>query len=85
MVRESSSSETLLIVDDDVRVVELLQITLGGRGYQVLTAYDGETALDSVRSRKPDLVVLDIRLPKMSGIEALEKIRARPSRVGCPW
>lgn len=75
VVRESGSSETLLIVDDDVRVVELLQITLGGRGYQVLTAYDGETALDSVRSRKPDLVVLDIRLPKKSGFEILRSIR----------
>lgn len=68
-------TETVLVVDDDVRVVELLQITLGGRGYQVLSAYDGETALKTIRSQGPDLVVLDVRLPRKSGFEVLEALR----------
>lgn len=84
MAPESSSSETLLIVDDDVRVVELLQITLGGRGYDVLTAYDGDAALDSLRVRRPDLVVLDIRLPKKSGFEVLRAIREDPQLADVP-
>ncbi len=67
--------ESVLVVDDDVRVVELLQITLGGRGYQVLSAYDGETALKTIQSHRPDLVVLDVRLPKRSGFEVLELVR----------
>ena len=70
-----SRTESVLVVDDDVRVVELLQITLGGRGYQVLSAYDGETALRSIQSHRPDLVVLDVRLPKRSGFEVLELVR----------
>jgi len=70
--------ETVLIVDDDVRVVELLQITLGGRGYQVITAYDGEAALQAVRNQRPDLLVLDVRLPRRSGFDVLDSIRRDP-------
>ncbi len=72
--------ETILVVDDDARVVELLQITLSGRGYRVLVALDGATALGVVRERHPDLVVLDSRLPAMSGFEVLDSIR-RDERV----
>lgn len=79
MAEEKKKSETLLVVDDDVRVVELLQITLGGRGYNVLTAYDGETGLEMAESHIPDLVVLDVRLPRIGGFEVLQKIRARDS------
>ncbi|MFN8547374.1 MAG: response regulator [Candidatus Eisenbacteria bacterium] len=73
-----SRTESVLVVDDDVRVVELLQITLGGRGYQVLSAYDGETALRTIQNHRPDLVVLDVRLPKRSGFEVLELVRQDP-------
>lgn len=71
-------AESILVVDDDVRVVELLQITLSGRGYQVLTSYDGATALDTIRRRPPDLVVLDARLPSRSGFEVLDTLRRDP-------
>jgi response regulator RpfG family c-di-GMP phosphodiesterase len=67
--------ETVLVVDDDARVVELLQITLSGRGYAVLVAHNGATALGLVRDRHPDLVVLDARLPMMSGYEVLDTVR----------
>ena len=70
-----TKQETVLVVDDDARVGELLQITLSGRGYQVLVARDGASALGMVRERHPDLVVLDARLPVMSGYEALDTIR----------
>jgi len=71
--------ECILIVDDDVRVVELLQITLTGRGYQVRSAYDGSAALDLVRLHRPDLVVLDARLPSKSGFEVLDTLRREPA------
>lgn len=64
------------MVDDDVRVIELLQITLTGRGYTVYTAFDGQAALEEIERRKPDLVVLDVRLPRKSGFQVLETIRA---------
>lgn len=69
------SNERVLIVDDDVRVVELLQITLGGRGYEVITAYDGDAAWETIQSQQPDLIVLDVRLPRKSGLEVLKLVR----------
>lgn len=77
-------TDTVLVVDDDVRVVELLQITLGGRGYQVLSAYDGETALKTIRGHRPDLVVLDVRLPRKSGFEVVEEVRGDPDLRALP-
>ncbi len=77
-------AESILIVDDDVRVVELLQITLSGRGYQVVTAYDGGAALEAVARSSPDLVVLDSRLPVKSGFEVLDTIRRDPARKHLP-
>lgn len=68
-------TETILIVDDDTRVVELLQITLGGRGYKTLAAHDGITALEKIQRERPDLVVLDVRLPRRSGMEILDTVR----------
>lgn len=77
-------AESILIVDDDVRVVELLQITLSGRGYQVVTAYDGGAALEAIARNAPDLVVLDSRLPVKSGFEVLDTIRRDPARRHLP-
>lgn len=73
---EKQVQESVLVVDDDVRVIELLQITLTGRGYSVQTAFDGEAALEEIRRGKPDLLVLDVRLPRKSGFQVLETIRA---------
>jgi response regulator RpfG family c-di-GMP phosphodiesterase len=80
----ASASETILIVDDDVRVVELLQITLGGRGYKVLAAFEGDGALQSLRENKPNCVVLDVRLPRKSGFEVLDTIRRDPALRSTP-
>ena len=67
---------TLLVVDDDVDVVELLVETLEPEGFRVLTAGDGETALAVARAERPDLVVLDWNLPGRSGIEVCRALRA---------
>ena len=75
---------TVLVVDDDARVVELLQITLGGRGYRVLTAHDGEEALETVRASCPDFVVLDVRIPRRSGFEVCETLRNEPGTKTLP-
>ncbi|MCA9727016.1 MAG: response regulator, partial [Candidatus Eisenbacteria bacterium] len=82
--RETTHRETLLVVDDDVRVVELLQITLGGRGYDVQTAYDGETALKLLKAQTPDLVVLDVRLPKKGGLDVLQALRKDATLADVP-
>jgi len=65
----------ILIVDDDLRIREMLYNLLSKKGYKVLTAPSGEEALNMTRQEKPDLVLLDIKMPKMDGIETLRKIR----------
>lgn len=70
---------SVLVVDDDSRVVELLQITLGGRGYRVLTAHDGEEAITSVQNNRLDCLVLDVRLPRRNGFDVCETLRKDPA------
>jgi response regulator RpfG family c-di-GMP phosphodiesterase len=78
------AQETILVVDDDIRVIELLQITLTGRGYTVNTAFDGEAALEELERHQPDLLVLDVRLPRKSGFQILESIRADQAMANLP-
>ncbi|MBN1822772.1 MAG: response regulator [Endomicrobiales bacterium] len=65
----------ILIADDDPEILELLKFTFESEGYEVLTAADGEETLKSVKDEHPDIVSLDINMPKLSGYEVLEKIR----------
>lgn len=66
---------TVLVVDDEAKLVELVQGYLRREGFQVLTALDGLTALDLVRANQPDLVVLDVMLPGIDGIEVCRRMR----------
>ena len=71
----------LLVVDDDRDLVELLEYALRREGYDVARAYDGESAVELVAREKPDLVVLDINLPKLAGFVVLERIRHADEHV----
>ncbi|HYK85486.1 MAG TPA: response regulator transcription factor [Ktedonobacteraceae bacterium] len=66
----------ILIVDDDTRVTNALRRTLAYEGYHVSTALDGEAALQVARTKSPDLVILDLMLPKMGGLEVCRRLRA---------
>jgi DNA-binding response OmpR family regulator len=66
----------ILVVDDDHKIVELLKLYLERDGYRVLTAYDGRQALEIVRQRRPDLVVLDLMLPAIDGLDVCRVVRA---------
>ncbi|MCZ6520003.1 MAG: response regulator transcription factor [Bacteroidetes bacterium] len=66
----------VLIVEDDKEMVELLEIHLRDLSCQIFKAYDGEDGLAKSLSENPDLIILDIMLPKMDGIEVCQKIRA---------
>jgi two-component system, OmpR family, alkaline phosphatase synthesis response regulator PhoP len=68
-------NKRVLIVDDDTKIVELVKLYLNRDGYGVLTAYDGPTALKLARESHPDLVVLDIMLPGMNGLEICRILR----------
>ena len=66
----------ILVVDDVPDNVEILQLRLESRDYEVITAGDGEEALAIVRERLPDLVLLDIQMPKLDGIETVKRLKA---------
>ncbi len=68
-------SQTILVVDDEPEIVRLLRSYLEQAGYRVVTAYNGEDALYTARHEQPDLVVLDILMPKMDGLEFTRRIR----------
>ena len=72
----SEESAKILVVDDEPRNVKILHIQLQARGYAVLTAGDGAEALEVVRDETPDLILLDINMPKVDGYEVLAKVRA---------
>ena len=65
----------ILIADDDPQILRALRITLTARGYDVLTASDGRTALSEAIAHHPDLVVLDLGMPGLTGIEVIEALR----------
>lgn len=65
----------ILVVDDDVELVGLLQFALANAGYEVVTAFDGASALEQFATHAPDLVVLDVNLPRLDGFEVLEALR----------
>ena len=68
----------ILVVDDDPTVRELLSLQLGSAGHDVTTACDGDDGLAAVGVQAPDLVVLDVMMPRMSGWEVLEHLREEP-------
>jgi DNA-binding response OmpR family regulator len=69
------AGKKILIVDDDVDIVKIVSAMLGGRGWQVRTALGGEEAVALVRAEPPDLILLDIMMPRMNGIDVLREIR----------
>jgi DNA-binding response OmpR family regulator len=66
----------ILVVDDDKKMVELIRLYLERDGYRVLPAYDGRQALDLARQRAPDLIVLDLMLPAVDGLDVCRILRA---------
>ena len=75
MTSERQEAAKILVVDDEPRNVKILQIQLNARGYTVYTAADGLEALDVVEKEMPDLILLDINMPKMDGFEVVKRIR----------
>lgn len=70
---------TVLVIDDEQPIVEILKFNLIKEGYAVLEAYDGAQGLELALSKNPDLILLDVMLPKMDGFEVCRKIREKSS------
>jgi len=69
------SEKTILVVEDEENLLETLRYRLTREGYQVIAARDGEQAIELARSGKPDLILLDIMLPKLDGLEVCRILR----------
>jgi DNA-binding response OmpR family regulator len=78
------NAKKILIIDDEREAQELLCEILKFEGYQTFTAADGIAGLESVKSVKPDLILLDILMPQMDGLLVQEKIRENPETAGIP-
>ena len=73
-------AQTILVVDDDPHIRQLLVFALTKAGYATLEAENGELALSQIASHSPDLVVLDITMPTMDGLEVCRRVRAKGDR-----
>ena len=65
----------ILVVDDETRIARMIRMNLEHEGYEVIEAYSGQQALDMVRSRMPNLVILDVMMPGLDGYETLQILR----------
>ncbi len=74
----------ILVADDDPVILGLLEVNFEMEGFEVLTAEDGEVALEQARSGAPDLIVLDIMMPKLTGHEVAEALRADEALAEIP-
>ena len=73
---EAGVATRVLIAEDEPNIVESLSFILGRSGCEVAAALDGEAALHSIRGNRPDVVILDVMLPKMNGFEVLKTVRS---------
>ena len=73
--------KTVLVVEDEANIVDILTFNLEKEGYAVLSAYDGQAGLDLAQSKKPDLILLDLMLPKMNGFEVCKTLRDQGDTV----
>jgi CheY-like chemotaxis protein len=73
-----------LVVDDSPVIRELISVNLQLEGFEVTTAGDGESALEMARTLLPDVITLDVMMPRMTGFEAVERLHADPETAGIP-
>lgn len=77
-------AEKILIVDDDREMVELIELFLSNAGFLTISAFSGEEALEKTFQQKPDLILLDIMMPKIDGWEVLRRIKNDPDVQNTP-
>lgn len=74
----------ILVVDDEVNITQILEFSIGSEGFEVITAQNGEEAIERARRERPDLIILDIMMPKIDGYEACRILKANPLTKNIP-
>ncbi|MGD9047499.1 MAG: response regulator [Anaerolineae bacterium] len=77
-------NQTILVADDEPEIVDLVRLLLEWEGYTVAQASNGEEAVAQAQAIAPDLILLDVRMPKMDGLEVLERLQSDPALAGIP-
>jgi DNA-binding response OmpR family regulator len=77
-------TKRVLVVDDEIYILQILEFSLEVEGFEVITAQNGEEALESAQRDEPDLIVLDIMMPKMDGYEACRQLKSDPRTRDIP-
>lgn len=78
------NGKRILVVDDEPGLREIVRVNLEWEGYQVMEAQDGQEALEMARETPPDLVILDVMMPRLNGWQALQAIESAPDLAGTP-
>jgi DNA-binding response OmpR family regulator len=74
----------VLVVDDEVNITQILEFSIGSEGYEVLSASNGEEAVEKARREQPDLIILDIMMPRIDGYETCRILKANPLTKNIP-
>ena len=78
------SERTILVADDESHILHVVSLKLKNAGYRVLTARDGQEALEIAQQEKPDLLITDYHMPQLSGIELCRKLKQDPATAHIP-
>jgi CheY-like chemotaxis protein len=83
-VTSEQTEETILVIDDEPGIAELISDFCSGLGYKVYTLTESENAMDVARRIKPQLITLDLQMPKLDGFELLKQLKNDPATTGIP-
>jgi len=78
------TKKTIMVVDDNPDIITIVKTILEGKGYTVASAYSGPELLNLLDEQKPDLIVLDIMMPQMDGLEVLTRLKGTPETSSIP-
>jgi two-component system alkaline phosphatase synthesis response regulator PhoP len=77
-------NKTILVADDESHILHVVSLKLRNAGYRVVTARDGQEALELAEQEKPDLIITDYHMPQLSGLELCQKLKQQASTCGIP-
>ena len=80
----NTNERTILVADDESHILHVVSLKLKNAGYRVLTARDGQEALEMAQQEKPDLLITDYHMPELSGLELCSKLKEEPSTSSIP-